>query len=245
MFQLIKKDQIKRYKKSVLGYAWSVLNPLLTMMVMVMVFSQIFDRKVENFPIYLITGQLMFNMMSESSQIAMNSITGNASLIQKVYMPKYIFPLSSICSSLYNQMYSLIALLIVMLATSYVPPKTIFLFIIPLFYQYLFCVGWGLILSTLMVFFRDMRYIYRILITLWTYMTPIFYTADALPEYTFNLIKTVNPMYHFITYMRTLILDGKVPGVRENLICFSFGFGFLVVGLLLFYKKQDRFVEYI
>lgn len=245
VFQLVSKDLKKKYKRSMLGYIWSVLNPLLTMIVMVLVFQNILGRGVENFPIYLLTGQLMFSMMSESTNMAMSSITGSAGLIQQVYIPKFILPLSSVVSALINQMFSFIALVVVMIFTQYLPPLTTLLFFVPILYQLLFCIGLGLCLATLMVFFQDTQYLYGVFITLWTYMTPIFYSIDILPGFLAKIIKTVNPMYHYVTYMRSLILDGVVPGFVENVICLGFGVIFLVLGVSLFYKQQRKFIFYL
>lgn len=245
LYELIIKDLKKKYKKSFLGYLWSVLNPLLTMVVLVAVFSNVLGRGVDNFPIYLLTGQLMFNMCSVGTRAAMGSITGNASLIQKVYIPKYILPLSSIFSALINQLFSFVALIIVMLATRFVPTATILLFFVPIIYQFIFCFGLGLALATLLVFFRDIEYIYGIFLTLWMYLTPVFYHIDIIGGRMAKVISTINPMYHYITYMRDLVMYGQIPDLRSNLICLGFALVSLLIGVALFYKNQSKFVLYI
>lgn len=243
--QLVSRDLKKKYRRSILGYIWSVLNPLLTMTVMVLVFSNLFNRNVNNYPIYVLTGQLMFNMMSEATRSALTSITSNGALIQKVYIPKYILVASKATSALVNQLFSFIALIIVMIATKYIPPKTIIFVFIPIFYQFVFSLGFGLILATLTVFFRDMIHIYSVFIVLWTYTTPIFYTIDTISPKAATLIETVNPMYHYVTYLRTLVLEGRLPNLQENLICMGFATIFLITGLIIFYKYQDKFVLYV
>lgn len=243
--QLVIKDLKKKYKKSMLGYLWSILNPLLTMIVLVLVFSNVLGRGVNNFPVYLLTGQLMFNMMSEATRAALGSITGNSALIQKVYIPKYILTFSSVVSALINQIFSLVALILVLLITRFVPPATALLFFVPIVYQFVFCLGLGLILATLMVFFRDVLYIYGIFMTLWMYMTPIFYSFDILPDRVAAVIRLFNPMYSYITYFRELILYGRVPGFAANLQCVLFSLAFLFFGSVLFKKYQDQFVLYL
>lgn len=245
LYQLIIKDLKKKYKKSVLGYLWSVLNPLLTMVVLVAVFSNVLGRGVDNFPIYLLTGQLMFNMTSVGTRAAMTSVSGSAALIQKVYIPKYILPLSAICSALVNQLFSFVALILVMLVTQFLPPITVLLFFIPILYQFVFCVGIGLILATLMVFFRDIQYIYGIFLTLWMYLTPVFYSIDLIGQRMAGFITAFNPMYYYITYMRNLVMYGTIPGLVDNLICLGFALASLIVGVALFYKNQSKFVLYL
>lgn len=243
--QLVAKDLKRKYKQSFLGYIWSILNPLLTMTVLYLVFSNVFGRNVDNFAIYLLTGQLMFNAMSEGTRAALNSITGNASLLQKVYIPKYMLTLSSVISALISQLFSLCALIIVMLTTQFVPPVTALLFFVPILYQFIFCIGLGMILATFMVFFRDTSYIYGIFMTLWMYMTPIFYSFDILPQNVAAVIKVVNPMYHYLAYMRDIILYGRLPAIAQNLQCLIYSLLFLVIGAILFYKKQNRFVLFL
>lgn len=245
LFELVQKNLKKKYKQSVLGYFWSILNPLLTMIVLVLVFSNVLGRNVDNFPIYLLTGQLMFNTMSEATRSALTSITSNASLIQKVYIPKYILTLSGVISAVINQLFSFVALIIVMIATRFTPPPTVVLFFVPIIYQFIFCVGFGLILSTCMVFFKDSMYIYGIFMTLWMYMTPIFYSFDILPESVAVVIKLINPMYHYINMARNVIIYGNMPTLLQNIQCLVFSCVFLVIGVILFSKKQDKFVLYL
>ncbi len=243
--QLVIKDLKNKYKRSALGYLWSVLNPLLTMAVLVAVFSNLLGRGVDNFPIYLLCGQLMMHMLTESTNRALVSITHGASIIQQVYIPKFILPLSSVISALVNQLFSFIALIVVMIATRYMPPPTTLLFFIPLIYELLFCVGLGMCLATAMVFFRDTQYLYGVFTLLWTYTTPIFYQESILPENVLAIVRVVNPMYHYVGYMRGLVLYGTIPGLLENLICLAYAVVFLVIGTTLFYKQQKKFVFYL
>ena len=164
LFELVLRDIKIKYKKSILGVLWSVLNPLLMMIVLTIVFSEIFKSSINNFPLYLITGQVIFNFFSEATNMSMVSILGNGSLIKKVYIPKYIFPLSKTVFGLVNLIFSLIAVIIVFLFTKQsIGIATIFI-PISLFYTFLFSFGIGLILASTAVFFRDMLHLYGVLL---------------------------------------------------------------------------------
>lgn len=153
--RLVQRDLKVKYRRSVLGYLWSLLNPLLMMVVMSVVFSYMFRYDIPNYPIYLITGQIMFTFFSESTTMAMTSVIGNAALMKKVYVPKYIFPISRVLSCFVTLLFSLAAVVIVMLATRTPVTPVIVLFPLPLVYVLLFSIGVGLILSVLAVYFRD------------------------------------------------------------------------------------------
>lgn len=242
--ELVIRDIKVRYQKSVLGLLWTVLNPLLMMVVITVVFSTVFRHSIPNFPIYYLTGSLIFSFNSESTSNAMYSIISNASLIKKVYIPKYLFPFSKVMSGLVNLGFSLIAMFVVMLVTGAHFYPTLFLMPIPIFYTFVFTTGLGLLLAAYAVYFRDICHFYRVFVLAWTYFTPIFYPVDILPPYALTLMK-LNPMYHFIGYFRDLVLYGMVPGMVTNLYCMTFAFGALIIGLVAFYKKQDNFVLYI
>ena len=241
---LITRDFKLKYRRSVLGVAWSVLNPLLMMVVITIVFSTLFKQNIPNFPIYYLSGSLIFAFNSESTTTALNSIISNASLIKKVYIPKYLFPLSNVLSGLVNLGFSLIAMFIVMLITDAPFHATLLLLPIPIFYTFLFSVGLGILLSAVTVFFRDIAHFYSVFILAWTYFTPIFYPVEILPDAVMKLMQ-INPMYHLVTYMRSIVLYGVFPSLKENLLCLCLGLLMLALGLFVFYKKQDKFVLYV
>ena len=244
---MVKRDFVTRYRRSVLGILWSVLNPLLTMLVLTMVFSMLFAGGIHgiyNFPVYLLSGQVIFNFFSESTNQAMGSIKNNANIIKKVYVPKYIFPVSKVISSLVNILFSFIAFLFVVIVTGAPLHGTILLFPIPLLYTFLFALGIGMLLSSMAVFFGDMSYIYGILITLLTFLTPLFYPVSILPDRVFQLIH-LNPIFHYVTYFRSLALDGVVPGLWENVICLGFALLAICCGLYVTMAKQDRYILYL
>lgn len=245
MQQLVEKDIKLKYRRSFLGYLWSILNPLMIMIIMVAVFSTMFRFDILNYPVYLITGQTIFNFVSEATNQAMWSITGNAVLLKKTYVPKYIFTLSKVTSSCINTLFSLGALLIVCIVCK-VRLNWYMLFIPVIMLQvYVFCVGLGMFLSQATVFFRDIQYIYAAVITAWMYLTPIFYPINQLPFELMWGIKHFNPLYSYITQFRTIILEATMPDPRLVLYGFAVSFAMLVIGTFCFFKNQDRFILYI
>lgn len=242
--ELVVRDIKVRYRHSALGLVWTVLNPLLMMVVITIVFSTLFKQNIPNFPIYYLSGSLIFAFNSESTTTALNSIISNASLIKKVYIPKYLFPLSNVLSGLVNLGFSLIAMFIVMLITDAPFHATLLLLPIPIFYTFLFSVGLGILLSAVTVFFRDIAHFYSVFILAWTYFTPIFYPVEILPDTVMKLMQ-INPMYHLVSYMRSIVLYGVFPSLKENLLCLCLGLLMLALGLFVFYKKQDKFVLYV
>jgi len=244
LFLMVKRDFTTRYRRSVLGILWSLLNPLLTMLVLTLVFSTIFRWDIPNFPVYLLSGQLVFSFFSESTTLAMGSIIGGAGIIKKVYVPKYIFPVSRVLSSMVNLFFSFIAFLFVVFVTRAPLHWTMILVPIPILYTLVFSFGVGLLLSSLAVFFRDLTYIYGIMITLLTFLTPLFYPVSMLPDRVFYLIH-LNPLFHYVTYFRTLALDGAIPGLWENIICTGFSLGALCFGLYVSVLQQDKYILYL
>lgn len=244
LYQLVRRDFLAKYKRSVLGILWSILNPLLTMIVMTIVFSTLFRFDVENYPVYLLSGQIVFSMFSEITNTCMGSVLGAASLMKKVSVPKYIFPLSKAISSLVNFTFSFLALLTVMIATGApVHPQMLYSFI-AVVYVFVFSTGIGLILSAAVVFFRDITYLYGILLTAVTYFTPIFYPISIIPDH-FRWIISLNPLYHLVECFRTCAIYGGIPTLWQNLICAVLAILSLGAGLTVFYRKQDRFILYV
>ena len=242
--ELVVRDIKVRYRHSVLGLVWTVLNPLLMMVVITIVFSTLFKQNIPNFPIYYLSGSLLFSFNSESTTTALNSMIANSSLIKKVYIPKYLFPFSNILSGLVNLGFSLIAMFIVMVITKAPFHITLLLIPIPIFYTFLFATGLGILLSALTVYFRDIAHFYSVFILAWTYFTPVFYPVEILGERAMMLMR-LNPMYHYITFMRELVLNGNFPSMKENLLCMVMGLFMVALGLLVFYKKQDKFVLFV
>jgi ABC-type polysaccharide/polyol phosphate export permease len=241
LWLLVKRDFVARYRKSLLGVLWSLLNPLLTMLVMTLVFSHIFRFAIENFPVYLLSGQIIFGFFSESTTLAMGSVIGGEGIIKKVYVPKYIFPVSRVLSSLVNLAFSLLAFLFVFIVTGVPFRATMLLIPIPILYTFVFSLGVAMLMATLAVFFRDLTYLYGILLTLLMYLTPLFYPVEMLPE---RLIPYMglNPIYHYIDYLRDLALRGIVPGLWDNVVCIGFALAALCCGMYAFMSRQENFI---
>lgn len=241
---LISKDFKLKYRRSMLGIFWSVLNPLLMMCVLSAVFSFMFRFDIDNFPLYLILGSTLFTLMAESTTSAMNSIIEASSLIKKIRIEKIIFPCEKVLFQLVNYCLSLIAVAAVMLYFQVIPTFNIFFLPLLLFYVLIFSTGIGLLLSALVVFFRDVGHLWGVVITAWTYATPLFYPVSILPDW-MQSIMNFNPMYHYVTYLREIALWGQTPGIQENLICLGMGVTMLLLGVTVFKKLEKRFILYV
>lgn len=243
--QLVMRDLKIKYRRSFLGYLWSVLNPLMIMLVMTVVFSTMFRRNIENFPVYLLSGQVMFNFMTNSTNQGMRSILGSAALLKKTYVPKYIFTLAKVTSCLVDFLLSLGALALVMLFTGVRPTPYLLLAPLVLMQLYVFCVGVGLFLAQATVFFRDIQYIYSVITMAWMYLTPIFYPVDMLPERLQGLIKLCNPMYCYISQFRGVVLYGWMPAWHLWAYGSLAALLSLTIGIVSFLRSQDRFILFI
>ncbi len=180
LWEFVKRDIKLKYRNSILGILWSMLNPLLVMVVLTFIFSNLFKNKIPNFPVYCLSGRLIYDFFSQSTNQCMNSITGKSSLIKKIYVPKYLYPLSRVISTFIIFLISLIPLIIIMILTK-VKISIMFMFILyPLICLLLLSLGWGLILATVNVFFRDMQHLYSVVLLIIMYASAIFYSADII-----------------------------------------------------------------
>lgn len=243
--QLITRDVKLKYRRSYLGYLWSVLNPLMLMMVLVIVFSNLFRFDIPNFPLYLISGQVIFSFMTEATNMSVNSITGNSSLLKKTYVPKYIFTISKVGSSLVNLIFSLGALLLVMIITDAEFSWNLIFFPFIILQLLVFCLGISLFLAAATVFFRDIQYLWGVFVSMWMYLTPIFYPISIISEEYQPLYKGLNPMYWYIEQFRDIVLYAQFPQVTSILIGSMLSVVVLVLGAIYFNKKQDEFILYI
>lgn len=244
LHQLVSRDFKTKYKRSILGIFWSLLNPLLMMVVQYIVFSTIFRFNIPNYPVYLLIGIVLFSYFSETCSMTLMSILGNASLITKVYVPKYIYPLSRVLSSTVNLLISLVPLLgvIVLTGTRVTPAYILVLFV--LICLVVFSLGMGMLLASSMVFFRDTQYLWGVLSMAWMYATPIFYPESILPEEFAGLLK-INPLYYFIKFARICIIDGISPEPIAYVQCALWALGMLIMGAAVFKKTQNKFILYI
>lgn len=242
---LVVKNVKLKYRRSWLGYVWSILSPLMVMTVMSVVFSTMFRRNIENYPVYLFCGQLLFNFMSTSTTQSCYSVSGNAALLKKTYVPKYLFTLAKITSALVDLLFSLGALVIVILFTGHHINGYALLFPFVLLQLYVFCIGLGLFLAQASVFFKDTEFIYRAVTTAWTYLTPIFYPIESLSDKLIWLVKHCNPMYFYIGQFRDLIYYGRMPGHLIILAGCGAAVAMLLVGVWSFMRSKDKFILYI
>ena len=243
--QLISRDFKVKYKRSALGILWSLLYPLLMMGVMAIVFSNFFKFSMPgvNYLVYLLSGLVIFNYFSEASNLAMSSVVSNFTLINKVYIPKYIFPLSKCLFVGINFLLTLIPLYLVIFLTG--TGINVYHLLLPFIFicLFMFTFGMGLVLATISVFLRDMFYIYGIVIMLWTYLTPIMYDINMISA--FKGILKLNPIYQYIDFTRTIILFNNAPSINQWINSFLSSFLVLIFGIYIFRKKQDKFIYYV
>lgn len=244
LYVLVVRDIKKKYRRSVLGILWSMLNPLLMMIITAMVFSKLFRFDLENYILYLLIGQVFFTFYAESTNFAMSSILDNSSLIKKVYVPKYLFPLSRAISSCVNLLFTVPAIIVMMFYTGQYPTWRIVSFIFPLLFMLFFCMGIGLILAASVVYFRDLFHLYGVIVSALSYATPVFYPDKIIPE-KYNFLLTYNPLYYYLKTFREIIYNGNLPDSYYLGMCLLMSIASLVVGVLVFKKAQNRFILYI
>lgn len=242
--EIVSRDLKVKYRRSFLGYLWSLLNPLLMMVILTFVFSHAFRSDMEYYPLYVICGNVLYTFFNESTNYAMYSITNNSNLIKKVYIPKFILPLANVFSSFVTMLFSLLSIFAVMLFMRIQFHWQMLLFPIPLFFEFVFCVGMGFILSSLSVYFRDINHLYGVVTLAWMYGTPIFYPLGVLPDGAIKIIK-LNPLYHFITFFRCLVIYGYIPGIRTWIACIVSSLTILILGIMFFRKLQRNFILYL
>ncbi len=242
--QLVQRDFKVRYKRSVLGVLWSFLNPLLMMIVQYMVFSRLFLSDIENYPVYLLSGMVVFNFFSEGVGQALSSIVGNAALITKVYIPKYIYPVTRVLLSGINLVMSFIPLFLAVLITGERITKAYLMLPYILCCVMVFTIGLGMALAAGMTFFRDVQFLWGVASMLWMYLTPLFYPVSIIPD-SFRPVIMANPMYSFVGAVRSIVMGGAAPQPRVFFMCTMSALVMLAAGSMIFKKTQDRFVFYI
>lgn len=247
---LVTKDLKIKYRRSVLGIAWSVLNPLFTMLVLTQVFGLLLKIKVENFATYYIVGYSIWSFFSEATTNSLSSVISAAPLIRKVYIPKYVFPLEKCFFSFVNFSFTLVAVLLVMLIQGVYPSFYTLLFPIPVIYAFIFVCGMCLFLSAANVYFRDIEHLYSVLLTVWMYLTPIIYPISLLDSaggfaLVVKRIVYLNPLTHYVEYFRSVVMYATLPGIKENLICLGMSLAMFVFGAFVFSKAQKKFILHI
>ncbi len=241
LVELVERDIKIKYRKSVLGVLWTLLNPLLMMCILAVVFSNLFKFDVENYPVYILSGQVIYNFFNDSTTSALSSIINNASLIKKVYIPKYMFVLSRILSSIINMLASHCALLIVMIVLRSEMHWTMILFPIPVVLLVIFCLGVGLILAAATVKFRDIMHLYSVFTTGLLYLTPVIYPMSLLPGWLAKIVM-INPITNYLMMYRDLMLAGTCFSAWSFLLGLIEAAAALLLGLWFFARKQDSFI---
>ena len=246
--QLVTKDFKLRYRRSVLGVIWSVLNPLLMMIIMSFVFSYFLKSgDIQNYPLYLIVGNITFMLMSDATNGGLGSIIGASSLLKKVKIDRWVFPVQKVFSAAVNFAFSLIAVAIVMLWFRVMPSWHLILLPVCLLLLMCFCMGLGMMLSALTVFFRDVMHLWSVVITAWTYITPIFWTTDFVAQmpHLVRILVYANPMYNYLQFMRDIFLFQTTPSLMTFGMCVAWAVLALVIGYTVFHKSERKFILYI
>ena len=240
--ELVSREIKRKYARSYLGILWSVLNPLLSMAVMSMIFSTIFKRSIENFPIYYLTGNILWALFTGATNSAMTALVDNKNMLIKVKLPMSIFPLSRSCTALANFGYSLVAYVIMLIIFRIEPNVYMPLLLLYAGGLFLFSLGIGYLLSVLYVLFGDIKHLYSVLLTIWMYMSAIFYPVSSLsPQMQAVVIR--NPVYNYIACARKCILEAAPPSAEEWARLFVWSIGIYIIGRFYFKKMQNRVLQ--
>lgn len=242
--ELIKRDFKKKYKGAVLGMAWSVLHPLLILLIMRVVFTHFFGGSIEHYTTYLFCGTIIFTFFSEATSEGMLALVGNADIFTKVNIPKYLFLLAKNTQTMLNFAMTLAVFFVLCILDGVVFTPLFFALIIPVVLLLFFNLGMGLILSALYVFFRDMRYLWMIFTQLLMYVSAMFYSIDTFPPFAQNLFM-LNPVYLFIRYFRKIVLEGVFPSLWLHLLILLYTALALAIGALIYKKFDTEFLYYV
>jgi ABC-2 type transport system permease protein len=238
--QMVRRDIVTRYKRSILGVAWTMLNPLGIMIVLAIVFQQVFGG-TKSYAAYVLSGLAAWNFFSQATTSAISQLVWGSGLLKKIYVPKTIFALSATGTGAVNLVLILVPLVVVMLMTGVPLTPAALLLPIPILFLAMFTLGIGLLISTIAVYYADVVEMYQIILTAWLYLSPVIYTVDKLPDVFRIWIIRLNPLYHLITLFRAPIYNGRVPVVSEFLISGGISLITLLAGWFVFTRKSDEF----
>lgn len=242
--ELIKRDFKKKYKGTALGMAWSVLNPLLMLIIMRIVFTQFFGAGVAHYTTYLFCGNIVFSFFSEASTQGMTSLLSNAPIFTKVNVPKYLFLIARDSQTFINFLITLAVFFILCIFDDITFTWKFITLIYPIIMLVIFNLGVGLVLSALYVFFRDMQYLWGVFTQLLMYMSAIFYPIDSFSP-TIQNVFLINPVYLFIRYFRKVVIDGMIPSVWFHLLMAFDALFFLAIGAWIYKKYNHEFLYYV
>ena len=242
--ELVKRDFKQKYKRTVLGMGWSILSPLMTLLVLKFIFGHFFGRRIAHYTIYLFCGNLLFSYFKDATSGSMNSLVSNANIFTKINVPKYLFLLSKNVSSLINFGLTLCIFFFFFIADG-IPIKLHFLMLFyPVCCLIIFNIGVGLVLSALFVFFRDISYLYSIFTMLLMYMSAIFYQITIVPA-KYRVLFYLNPVYCYIEYFRKIVLESKIPSLEYHLLCGFYAVLFIFIGGWMYKKYNRKFLYYL
>ena len=242
--ELVKRDFKKKYKRTVLGMGWSVISPLLTLLVMSLVFTQFFGRSTPHYTIYIFCGNVVFSYFNESTSQGMTSLLANAPIFTKVNVPKYLFLLSKNVQTLINFALTLVVLFIFCVFDHITFTWKFIMLLYPICMLVLFNLGVGLILSAMYVFFRDIQYLWSVFTILLMYASAIFYTIDGYSARV-QMIFLLNPVYLFIRYFRKIIIEATIPSIWFHLLMLFDALVVLTIGCLIYKKNNTKFLYYV
>ena len=242
--ELVKRDFKKKYKNSYLGILWSVFSPLLSLLIMSLVFTHFFGKTQPHFIIYIFCGNIIYLYFSDSTTGGMGSLLGNAGIFTKINVPKHLFLFSRNVSSLINFGITLAILFVFCIIDGITFTWAFLLLVFPILCLIIFNLGMGLILSALFVFFRDMQYLWNIFTQLLMYMSAIFYTVNTFPE-TIQKLFLLNPVYVYIKYFRIIIIDNGIPSFRYHILALGYALIAFGIGALIYKKNNHKFLYYV
>ncbi len=240
--QLTGREIKRKYARSYLGILWSVLNPLLSMTVLSLIFSQLFRRSIENYPIYYLTGYILWQMFTGATTAAISTLVDNKPLLLKVKFPMELFVLVRVYTAFINFLYSAAAYAVMLLVFRISPKWTMLFSPVIILLLFLFSLGLSLLLSVAYVYFGDVRHLYSVFLTLWMYCSAIFYPAEQL-QGAIRAVILCNPLYAYIHSLRSVVMEGTLPGGWELAQMLLWGIGTAATGVLVFRRSKNKLIQ--
>jgi len=244
IWALALKELRVRYKRSVLGFLWALLNPLLMMVILTVVFSHIMRLPVQSYAVFLLSALLPWTFFSQALSYAVESVVGNGALLQKVRVDKSVFPIAAVTSNILNLFFSLVPMVVILVALRF-PLHWTWLFLpVPMISLFLFTLGCGFLCATMNVFYRDVSHVVQIILQAWFYLSPVLYSLDFLPH-RFRGVFRLNPMLYLLNEFRMVIYYGQMPALGSIAACLAIGMFFLAAGYALFHRYESSFAYYV
>lgn len=242
--RLVRRDFIQKYKKTAFGILWSIFNPLCEFFILMLVFKNIFGRDTPHYTSYVIIGVLIYNYYTNATIQGMESLLYNANIMNKIKLPTWLFPLSKNISATLNFFITCIVMIVFMIVDHVAFTWKLTLLIYPIILLFFFNLGISFVLSSIYVFFKDVSYFYHIFNKLLYYCCAIFWTVDRFSESARHFM-IVNPVYDFILYVRTIIIDGQIPSIELHLILLAYSVLLFGIGLIIYHCNKNKFIFYL